>query len=70
MVLKTPTGKELIAMAKDIFQTDKVTPEQLTYVMDMLKPSSYALRNHTIKGSPMTFHISGRDSERALAHRP
>lgn len=70
MTMNTPNGKELLAMTKEIFGTDRVTPEQVSYVMDMLRPSSYALRNHTIKGSPMTFHISGRDAQRAQAHRP
>ena len=57
-------------MTKEIFNTDRVTPEQLSYVMDMLRPSSYALRNHTIKGRPMTFNVSGRNSEKAQSHRP
>ena len=65
-----PDGKELLAMTKNIFNTDRVTPVQLAYVMDMLRPSSYALWNHTIKGRPMTFNVSGRNSEKAQSHRP
>lgn len=63
-------GKELVKMAQGMFGTNRVTPEQMAYVMDMLRPSSYLLRNHTIKGKPMTFHIPGRKEEKARAHRP
>lgn len=70
MATNIPNGKELLTMTKNIFKTEKVTPEQLAYVMDMLRPSSYALRNHTIKGRPMTFNVSGRNSEKAQSHRP
>lgn len=70
MALDNIDGKQLLAMCTDMFGTDKPTAEQLGYVMDMLKPSSYLLRNHTIKGNPMTFYVSDRNKEKALAHRP
>lgn len=68
--MNAPSGKEIYKIAQEMFQTDKVTPEQISFVMDMLRPSAYLLRNHTIKNKPMTFYISGRNSERAQAHRP
>lgn len=70
MALDNIDGKQLFAMCKDMFGTDRPTAEQLGYVMDMLKPSSYLLRNHTIKGNPMTFYVSDRNKAKALAHRP
>lgn len=68
--MTTPDGKELVKMTQHMFNTDKITTEQLAYVMDMSRPSSYLLRNHTIKGKPMNFYTSGRDSEKARSHRP
>lgn len=65
-----PDGKQLMSLAKDMFNTDNVTPEQIAYVIDMLQPSTYLLRNHTIKGSPMTFYVKGRDLQSSLGHRP
>lgn len=64
------TGKQLLNQTQDTFDTQDVTPEQLAYVMDMQKPSSYMLRNHSIKGNPFTFSVSGRDTDRARSHRP
>lgn len=68
--MPTPTGKELVKMTQHMFNTEKITSEQLAYVMDMSRPSSYLLRNHTIRNKPITFYTSGRDSEKARAHRP
>lgn len=67
---RVPTGKELLEMTKETFQTDNVTAEQLSYVMDMQRASSYALRNHTIRGRPMTFFVPGRNPEKEHSHRP
>ena len=64
------TGKQIAQTAKQMFGTDQITQEQLAYVMDMLRPSSYLLRNHTIKNHPITFAIQNRDMEKALSHRP
>jgi len=64
------TGKQIAQTAKQMFGTDQITQEQLAYVIDMLRPSSYLLRNHTIRNHPMTFVIQDRDTEKALAHRP
>lgn len=70
MSLEIPDGKEIIKMGEDMFGTNKLTPEQLGYILDMQKPSSYLLRNHTIKGQPLTFHISDYNKQKAFAHRP
>ena len=64
------TGKQIAHTAKQMFGTDQITQEQLAYVIDMLRPSSYLLRNHTIKNHPITFAIQNRDMEKALSHRP
>lgn len=64
------TGRDVANIAKEVYGTTKITSEQLAYITDMLTPSSYLLRNHTIKNHPITFHISGRDYSKALAHRP
>ena len=64
------TGKQIAQTAKQMFGTDQITQEQLAYVIDMLRPSSYLLRNHTIKNHPITFAIQNRDMEKALSHRP
>lgn len=64
------TGADIIAMGEDMFGTDKLTEEQLAYILDMLQPSTYMLKNHTIKGKPMTFSIPNRNYELARNHRP
>jgi len=64
------TGKDLLNMAVEMYGTTDITPEQLAYIMDMSKPSTYMLRNHTIKGKPMTFSIPNRDMSQAQSHRP
>jgi len=63
-------GKQIIKMAENMFGTRDITSEQLAYIIDMLKPSTYALRNHTTKNGPMTFSIPSDQRDRALQHRP
>lgn len=63
-------GKHLANMAKEMFGTDQITTEQLTYLTDMLKPSTYMLRNHSVRGHPMTFSVSGHNTDKAQSHRP
>lgn len=63
-------GSQLAKMAKDMYGTDQITVEQLAYLTDMLQPSTYLLRNHTVRNHPITFVISGRDQQKAQAHRP
>ena len=63
-------GRQIAQMAKDMFGTDKITQEQLSYILDMQQPSTYLLRNHSIKGHPITFSIPNRDKEKSRAHRP
>lgn len=65
-----PNGKQLMQMAQDMFGTTNITPEQLAYIMDMLRPSAYLLRNHSIRGNPMTFSVKGYNSDKARSHRP
>lgn len=61
-------GEHIMKMAIDMYGTMKITQEQLAYILDMVDPVNYALRNHTIKGSPITFEV--KDQSRARAHRP
>lgn len=63
-------GKQIADIAQNMFGTSKITPEQLSYVLDTLKPSTYLLRNHTIRNHPITFMVSNRDSQKKQAHRP
>lgn len=63
-------GKLIAQVAKQTFGTDKLTKEQLNYILTMLNPSSYLLKHHKVKNHPITFHVSGRDGTRAQAHRP
>lgn len=49
---------------------DKVTVDQLNYIIGMSKPSNYLVQHHTINGKPLTFSIPDHDTTRALAHRP
>lgn len=64
------TGKELVLMTQNMFNSETITQEQLAYTMDMLRPSSYLLRNHSIRNRPITFYVSDRDMEKAFSHRP
>lgn len=63
-------GKLITNVAKQTFGRTKVTKEELAYLITMLNPSSYLLKHHTVKNHPITFHVSGRDSVRAMGHRP
>lgn len=63
-------GQQLAKIAKEMFGTTNITVEQLAYLTDMLKPSTYLLRNHSVRNHPITFMISGRDQLKAQAHRP
>jgi phage terminase large subunit GpA-like protein len=63
-------GKLIANVAKQTFGRERVTKEELTYLLTMLNPSSYLLKHHKVKGHPITFHVSGRDWNRAQAHRP
>lgn len=68
--MTTTKAQHIAKMAREMYGTDKITTEQLAYVMDMLTPSTYLLRNHTVRNHPITFIISGRDANKAQAHRP
>jgi Phage terminase large subunit (GpA) len=63
-------GKMIANVAKQTFGREKVTKEELSYILTMLNPSSYLLKHHKVKNHPITFHVSGQDSTRAQAHRP
>lgn len=63
-------GKELIKITQETFQTEAITREQIDYVINMLNPSTYMLKYHTIRGHPITFSIPGRDRAKMQAHRP
>lgn len=63
-------GQQLAKMAQEMYGTTNITVEQLSYLTDMLKPSTYLLRNHTVRNHPITFMVSGREQEKAQAHRP
>lgn len=63
-------AEQIVKMAREMYGTDRITPEQLAYLTDMLKPSTYLLRNHKVRGHPMTFIIKDRNQDKAQAHRP
>lgn len=62
--------QKLETVAKNTFGTKDVTKEQLMYLLTMMTPSSYLLKHHKVKNHPLTFHISNRNSEKAISHRP
>ena len=64
------TGKELAKIAEETFGRKRITAKELAYVSDMMTPSSYLLRNHRVRNHPITFFVSGHNSEKAVAHRP
>lgn len=66
----TNKAQHIAKMAKEMYGTDKITTAQLAYITDMLTPSTYLLRNHSVRNHPITFMISGRDQQKAQAHRP
>lgn len=66
-------GTQLVKMARSMFNLgpkDKVTVDQLNYIIGMSKPSNYLVQHHTINGKPLTFNIPDHDTTKALAHRP
>ncbi|WVH13343.1 terminase large subunit [Staphylococcus phage LSA2302] len=63
-------GKELIKIAQETFQTEKITREQIDHIINMLNPSTYMLKYHTLRGHSITFSIPNRDRSKAQAHRP
>ncbi|WBF81201.1 hypothetical protein FMLHJGGC_00150 [Staphylococcus phage BSwM-KMM1] len=44
-------GKELIKIAQETFQTEKITREQVDHIINMLNPSTYMLKYHTLRGT-------------------
>lgn len=66
-------GTQLVKATRKMFKLspdDRVTMDQLNYVLMMSKPSNYIVANHTIRGKPITFNIPDHNINRALAHRP
>lgn len=66
-------GTQLVKATRKMFKLspdDRVTMDQLNYVLMMSKPSNYIVDNHTIRGNPITFSIPDHNINRALAHRP
>ncbi|APC42892.1 terminase large subunit [Staphylococcus phage SAP6] len=63
-------GKELLKITQETFGTQNVTQEQVDHIINMLNPSTYMLKYHTLRGHPITFSIPNRDRSKAQAHRP
>ena len=63
-------GKHLKELAKQTYGRENVSAKELAYLLDTMKPSTYLLRNHTVRNHPITFNISNRNQEKAQAHRP
>lgn len=63
-------GTHIANMARQTFGTETPTKEQLSYLLDHMQPSTYLLKHHTVRNHPITFAISGRNQEKAQAHRP
>lgn len=63
-------AKQISKMAEDTYNTRTPTPEQMAYLLDNLKPTTYLLRHHTVRNHPITFSVSGRQQIKAQAHRP
>lgn len=66
-------GKQLVSMARDMFKlgpNDKISTDQLNYILGMSRPSNYLLQHHTINGKPLTFSVPDHDTTKALMHRP
>lgn len=63
-------GKHLKNLAMQTYGKENITAKELDYLLDMMTPSRYLLRNHTVRNHPITFHISDRNMEKAQAHRP
>lgn len=63
-------GKKILKIAQETFGTEEITREQLDHIINMLNPSTYLLKYHTIRGHAFTFSIPNRDRSKAQAHRP
>lgn len=66
-------GKQVVKLARQMFNlapNDKVTVDQLNYILGMSKPSNYIIQHHKIKGNPITFNVPDYDTSHALGHRP
>ncbi|QEG13564.1 putative terminase large subunit [Bacillus phage vB_BspM_MarvelLand] len=63
-------GRMIANVAKQTFGRTDLTRDELSYVLTMLNTSSYLLKHHRVKGHPITFHVSGHESNKAQAHRP
>lgn len=64
-------GQQLLQLGHEMFGTaENLTPEQFDYLISMLSPVNYLLKNHTVKGHPMTFSIPDRDMTKLSSHRP
>lgn len=64
-------GKQLLELGQQMFNThEALTLEQYDYILSMLDPVNYLLKNHKVKGHPMTFSIPDRDFTKLASHRP
>lgn len=63
-------GKNLKELALKTFGTEKITQEQLDYLLTLTTPSLYMLKHNLIRGHNITFSIPNRDKSKAQAHRP
>ncbi|MBT9670596.1 hypothetical protein GPK34_00895 [Secundilactobacillus kimchicus] len=70
MAKKELDGKALVKLIKELYPDGNVTPERVDYVISMSNPINYLLRNHKVKGHPVTFDIPNYDYSRAVGHRP
>lgn len=70
---KNLDGKVLEKMVRDVFSLqpyDPISPQQLDYVLGMVRPSNYLLQHHTIRSKPITYNINMHDMSLARKHRP
>lgn len=65
-----PKAKEVYEVAKNTFQTDNPTPEQIKHVVTAMIPSAYLLAHHTLRGHGITFEVPDKDTANAQSHRP
>lgn len=63
-------GERIADISERTFGTRSPTVKQLMYIYQMMSPSSYALKNYPIRGVPITFSVSQRDSSQVFKHRP
>lgn len=70
------TGEQIADLATATFgKVNSITPDQLSYLLSFLMPSSYILKNHRIKNGKQRFTFSvpnygDNDPAKALSHRP